>query len=185
MAKKKKDGKGKSKKEEAPPGPETDPVVLFRNYAKQCEFIGIEVNDSLKRALCNNEGENSSTQLLLGNGDNQQIVSSSISPKSATTKPLGPSGTRALVKAILGTCDHENKTKYTGFKEIRIWRSNLGDHGAIAMARLFREAGSEHKISLVELSDNNIGLEGAIALGRSLCAGVSAAFQLYFFLERL
>lgn len=170
MAKKKKDGKGKKdKKDDVPAGPEADPNVLFRNYAKQCEFIGIEVNESVKRALYNNEAENSSTQLLIGDNG---AGSGDTTPSTSETKPLGPSGTRALVKAILGKCDHDNKTKYTSFKEIRIWRSNLGDHGAIAVAQLFRQAGPEHKISLVELSDNKIGVEGAVALGRSLCAGV-------------
>ena len=167
MAKKKKDGKGKKdKKDDVPAGPESDPNVLFRNYAKQCEYIGIEVNESIKNALYNNEAENSSSQLLIGDSG------AGSGNTTSATKPLGPSGTRALVKAILGKCDHDNKTKYTSLQELRIWRSNLGDHGAIAIAQLFRQAGPEHKISLVELSDNEIGVEGAVALGRSLCAGV-------------
>lgn len=163
--------KKKNKKDEVT-GPETDPAVLFRNYAKQCEHVGIEVNDSLKRALCNNENENGSSQLLIGNSGTSDNNTDS---KVQAAKPLGPSGTRALMKAILGMCDHDNKTKYTGFKEIRIWRSNLGDHGAIAIALLLREAGPEYKISLIELFDNDIGIQGAIALGRSLCAGVRFA----------
>lgn len=174
MPKKKKDNKGKKDKKEEVPGPETDPMILFRNYAKQCECVGIEVNDLIKRALCNNEDENSSTQLLIGGGEGDKNTNND--SRKTITEPLllGPSGTRALVKAILGMCDHDNKTRYTGFKEIRIWRSNLGDHGAIAIALLFREAGPEHKISLVELSDNDIGVQGATALGRTLCAGVSS-----------
>jgi hypothetical protein len=162
MPKKKKDDKGKSKKKgEVEAGPETDPFVLFRNYSKQCESVGIPTNESIKRALCFNENENSSSQLLIG--EDQQDSSSS---------PLRSCGCRALVAAILGKCNHESATKYTALKEIRIWRSNLGDHGAIAIARLLREAGPEFNISLLELSDNNIGVQGAIALGRSLCIGV-------------
>ncbi len=149
---KKKEGKSKGKIE-VEAGPEIDPFVLFRNYSKQCESVGISVNEAIKRALCFNENESSSSQLLIGE------------------EPLGSCGCRALVAAILGKCNHE-ATKYTAFKEIRIWRSNLGDHGAMAMAQLLREAGPEFNLSLLELSDNNIGVQGAIALGRSLCAGM-------------
>ena len=161
MAKKAKDKNKSKKKGEVEPGPETDPFVLFKNYSKQCESVGITFHESVKRALCFNENENSSFQLLIGEDE-----------ENSSSKPLGSWGCRALVMAILGKCNHENATKYTAFKEIRIWRSNIGDHGAMAIGRLLREAGPEFNISLLELSDNNIGFEGAQALGRSLCAGV-------------
>lgn len=161
MPKKTKDKSKSKKKGEVEPGPETDPFVLFRNYSKQCESVGVTFNESVKRALCFNENENSSCQLLIGKDEHD-----------SSSKPLGSWGCRALVMAILGKCNHETATKYTAFKEIRIWRSNIGDHGAMAIGRLLREAGPEFNISLIELSDNNIGVEGALAIGRSLCAGV-------------
>ncbi len=149
------------KASEADLGPESDPFVLFRNYSKQCESTGIAYNESVKRALCHNENEQSSSQLLIGDDEN-----------NPSYKPLGSWGCRALVAAILGKCNHEDAAKYTAFKEIRIWRSNIGDHGAMAIGKLLREAGPEFNISLLELPDNNIGALGAVAIGRSLCAGV-------------
>jgi hypothetical protein len=163
MPKKSKDkGKQSKKKEQVEPGPESDPVILFRNYTKQCQSVGVAVNEILKRALCSNENENCASQLLIGTNE-----------ESRSSKPLGSCGIRALVAAILGKCNHGETQKYTALKEIRIWRSNLGDHGAMAIAKLMREGGREHRLAYIELIDNNIGLEGSVALGRSLCAGVS------------
>ena len=38
--------------------------------------------------------------------------------------------------AILGDCNDHDSVKYNAFLSISIWKSNLGDHGAAAIARL-------------------------------------------------
>jgi hypothetical protein len=68
---------------------------------------------------------------------------------------------------------------YTAFQEIRIWRSRIGDDGATALARLLNKCDKPNngvgniKINLLDLLGNEIGPRGALALGRSLCMGVS------------
>ena len=142
--------------------PESDPFILYRNYSKQCESVGIITNDLVKIALCSSDNDNNSSQIIIGDNEMQ----------SPSSTPLGPSGCRALVAAILGECNHEDATKYKSLKELRIYKSKLGNDGAVAVARLLRKAGTELHLSCLELSDNNIGLQGAVALGRSLCSGV-------------
>jgi len=141
-------------------GPESDPFVLFRNYSKQCESVGIEANETIKKVLCQNENPNSICQLLIFPQDNSTALSAA--------------GCRALVSAILGECNDCDAGKYTAFKEIRICNSNIGDEGAIALSRLLSKCdGIDQKCLYLELPDNFIGTRGALALGRSLCCGVS------------
>lgn len=161
--------KEKSKKKtDKETGPESDPTLLFRKYSKQCESIGIEVNETIKKALCQNENPNSVTQLLLGPGDSD-----------ASLPLIGDGCCRALFSAILGECSDQDagKYQYTAFEEIRIWQTNISDQGAIAISRfLSRCNGTDFKLRYLELSDNRIGATGALSIGRSLCCGVSSLF---------
>ena len=78
---------------------------------------------------------------------------------------------------------------YTAFEEIRIYRENIGDQGAKAISNLLSRSNTNMKkskgskesvatgvgfnVKYLELSDNGIGPIGGLALGRSLCCGVS------------
>lgn len=159
---------------------ESDPFLLFKHYCKQCEAVGIDTNDAIKKALCQNESPNHQSQLLLG-------------PADADSPAIGDGGCRALVSAILGECEHHMKGpndttnpngnseyKYTAFEDIRIWGSKISDNGAVAFARLLRRCnGVDFKVWYLELSDNQISQSGALSLGRSLCSGVSSEFHLF------
>ena len=56
--KKKKDSESK----EDTPGP--DRVLLFRVYLKQCERVGIAINETIKKTLCQDENPTGTSQLL-------------------------------------------------------------------------------------------------------------------------
>lgn len=169
---KSKDGKDKKDKKEANVGvdPQPDPLILLKTYAKQCEALGLIPNNTLKKALTK-ENPNKVTQLLIV-GDSEDDAS----------QLLGPGGCGALVSAILGECNDHDSVKYNAFQSISVWKSNLGDHGAAAIARLLSKCdGDDHKLAYLELPDNNIGALGALALGRSLCCGVSRISKAQFF----
>lgn len=51
---------------------------------------------------------------------------------------------------------------------IRIWRCNIGDDGAVAIADYLVKGGVDIAVSFVELMDNNIGARGCAALGKAL-----------------
>lgn len=289
----------------------TDPFVLFQNYTKQCQYMGIEIHNAVRHALIvrpkqqqsavttsssikKEEGGKSSSapsnkssksdgsfpsqscvQLIIGpeekkhelegtrgskgkdnnksaekknissttssstntiikttNKDQYQlqqeitvtnsgangntgsrsdimIMDNGITTIDDEQEVLGDGGCRALVAAILGEVGghvmsskepsitsankiHESFVKenagvftvYTAFQEIRIWRSRIGNDGSIALARLLNSkcrlstggTGAFIKINLLDLLGNEIGPRGALALGRSLCMGVSLLY---------
>lgn len=57
---------------------------------------------------------------------------------------------------------------YKLIKSIRIWRSNIADDGAAAIAEVLRLGGIDVQIQFLELLDNNIGPRGGLALGTAL-----------------
>ena len=150
-----------SESKEDTPGP--DRVLLFRVYLKQCERVGIAINETIKKTLCQDENPTGTSQLLLG-------------PEDDSAPLIGAGGCRALFSAILGNADDQN-TRYTAFEEIRIWRSNISDQGAKAISHLLKNSnGRDFNVKYLELSDNHIGALGALSLGRSLCCGVSIRY---------
>lgn len=60
---------------------------------------------------------------------------------------------------------------YKCLKNIRIWRSNINDDGAAAIAEVLRLGGADVPLLYLELIDDNIGPLGAMALGKSLSRG--------------
>lgn len=82
--------------------------------------------------------------------------------------PLGPGGTRALMTAIMGSGTGMKGGPYKLIRSIRIWRSNISDDGAAAIAEVLRLGGVDVQIQYLELLDNNIGPRGGLALGASL-----------------
>ena len=156
-----KKGKGKKDKvKEIDPG--ADPVRLHQSYLKQCEVIGIEVqnDDPVSKALLKEENPSRGCQILIGRENDDEISISS-------------GQCRALVAAILGQCHGGENIPFTGLKELRIWRSAIGDIGATAIAEILRTNEPKLQLRYLELPANNITSQGALALGESLCARVS------------
>ncbi|KAL9188584.1 hypothetical protein ACHAXT_006962 [Thalassiosira profunda] len=160
--------KTKAKPTAADLGPDSDPKILYKNYLNECKAIGIEPHASVKDTLTNEENTNLGKQLLvLGSGD-------------AT---LGPGGCRALVNAMIGgkaDASTSGHTPYTAAKELRICRSNINDAGARALSSLLMATAHQlspdlqpWQLEYLELSDNNIGKDGCLALGRALCVGMN------------
>lgn len=109
--------------------------------------------------------------------------------------PIGPGGTRALMTSILGIgpgmnfvpkpcaegakggVEKEGKwtrlapNTYKLLKSLRIWRCNIGDGGAQAVAELLELGGSECALAFLELMDDNIGPMGGLAIGQALSYG--------------
>ncbi len=168
---KKKQKKDSSSKEDVP-GPDRN--LLFRIYSKQCEKVGIAVNDTIKKVLQQEENPNGDSQLVLGPDDDSDPL-------------IGAGGCRALFTAILAEVEDQN-IPYSFFEEIRIFRSKISDAGAKAISRLLSKSnGKDFNVKYLELSDNHIGPSGALCIGRSLCCGVSPDifYILYLYFKQI
>jgi hypothetical protein len=148
-------------------GPYSDPEILHKNYVKECAAIGIEAYRPVKDALTNVNNPNRGKQIM--------ILQQSKEDKNC----LGPDGCRALVNAIIAQ-------PFTAAKDIRIC-SQIKDSGAAALGKLLAASAKKPniqpsdptatqpmwQIEYLELINNDIGRDGALALGRSLCVGMS------------
>lgn len=124
-----------------------------------CKSISINPNQKVVDSICppldGNADPVELTQLILDNSDG----------------PLGPGGTRALTCALLGDGPGLLGGPFRVLKTIRIWRCNIGDDGAVAIADYLVKGGVDIAVSYLELMDNNIGARGCAALGEALnCA---------------
>lgn len=160
--------KGAGKEEALELGPGSDPLILYNDYAKECRAAGIDTFGPLKNALTNDENPHRGKQIIL-----QQS-------QTEGGPTLGPHGCRALVNAMIG------RVPFTAIKDIRIC-SKIEDGGAAAVASLLSTtakkmvlgpnnsstAPPEWQLEYIELINNDIGCDGALALGRSLCVGMN------------
>lgn len=135
-----------------------DPLVFLQNYQKYCKLIGIQANGNMAKQLTDEE-KYPVTQLIF----------------DEEFGPLGPGGTRAVMTALMPpTAPPIPGMKggpYKLLQSIRIWKSNIGDDGAAAIAEVLRLGGADVKITYLELLDDGIGPRGAMALGLSLSYG--------------
>jgi len=166
MPKAKEEGKGKDAPVEEL-GPYSDPEILHKNYVKECAAIGIEAYSPVKDALTNVDNPNRGKQILI------------LQQSKVGGNCLGPDGCRALVNAIIAQ-------PFTAAKDIRI-SSNIKDSGAAALGKLLAATTKKPsiqppdpsatqpiwQIEYLELINNDIGRDGALALGRSLCVGMN------------
>lgn len=166
-----KDKAGGSKKEEQT---NYDPSILHNTYVQACNSIGIkpygfDTNDS-----------------------GEQIIITGSSKKE--NDRLSSGGCRALMKALSGKLVRGDVLStvepFTSLKDLRIRSSNIQDTGALAVATFLRataevktpkEASEEKattaqpqwKLQYLDLSDNVIGHQGALQIGRSLEVGMN------------
>lgn len=154
-------------------GPDSDPKVLYTNYTKECVKVGIEPYGPLKDTLLNEENPNQGKQIIV------------VLPRIKGVDALGSGGCRALVNAMIAK--DSSSVPFTATKELRICSSSLGDAGAQHISKLLMATSTkrpvdpkdptstqpEWKLEYIELMDNDIGAEGANALGRSLCVGMN------------
>ncbi len=167
-----KDKAGGSKKEEQT---NYDPSILQNTYVQACNSIGIK------------------PYTFVTNADGEQIIITGSSKKE--NDRLSSGGCRALMKALSGklnTGDDVLSTvePFTSLKDLRIRSSNIQDTGALAVATFLRatvevktpKEGSEEtastaqpqwKLQYLDLSDNVIGHQGALHIGRSLEVGMN------------
>jgi hypothetical protein len=145
-------------------GPYSDPEILHKNYVRECAAIGIEAYSPVKDALTNVENTNRGKQILI------------LQQSKVDGNCLGPDGCRALVNAIIAQ-------PFTAAMDIRI-SSNIKDSGAAALGKLLTATTKKlgikppdpepmWQIEYLELMNNDIGRDGALALGRSLCVGMN------------
>ena len=131
-----------------------DPMVLLGNYQKYSKLVGLNANAGLTKSISDEENR-PLTQLVIDDEYGQ----------------LGCGGTRALMTSIMGSGPGMKGGPYKLINSLRIWRSNIGDDGAAAIAEVLRLGGAEVKIGYLELLDNNIGPKGCTGLGQSLGQG--------------
>ena len=84
---------------------------------------------------------------------------------------LGSGGCRALMCALMGNGAGMKGGPYKLLKYMRIWRGNVSDDGASAIAEVLRLGGAEVQLNYLELIDCNVGPRGGLALGASLSKG--------------
>lgn len=162
--------KGKEKGEDASAeelGPYSDPETLYKNYVKECAAINIEAYGPVKDALTNPNNPNRGKQIII------------LQPTKEDGNYLGPDGCRALVNAIIAQ-------PFLAAKDIRI-SSKIRDSGASILGSLLAAAARKPstepsdqsalqpvwKLEYLELINNDIGHDGALALGRSLFVGMN------------
>lgn len=131
-----------------------DPATFLSNYQKFCKLIGLPANAGVAKNL-NDEEKWPVKQIII---DDECGL-------------LGPGGTRALMTALMGSGPGMKGGPYKLLESVRIWRSNAGDEGVMAIAQVLQLGGAEVKLNYLELLDNNIGPRGCLALGHSLAKG--------------
>ena len=131
-----------------------DPATFLSNYQKFCKLIGLTANAGVAKNL-NDEEKWPVKQIIIDD----------------EFGPLGPGGTRALMTALMGSGPGMKGGPYKLLECVRIWRSNAGDEGVMAIAQVLQLGGAEVKLNYLELLDNNIGPRGCMALGHALSKG--------------
>ncbi len=131
-----------------------DPAAFLQNYQKFCKTIGLPANSGVAKNL-NDEEKWPVKQIIIDD----------------EFGPLGPGGTRALMTALMGSGPGMKGGPYKLLECVRIWRSNAGDEGVMAIAQVLQLGGAEVKLNFLELLDNNIGPRGCMALGHALAKG--------------
>ena len=138
-------------------------TTLYKNYVQVCESIGIEPYHDLKQ-LPSTTGE----QIIITGSNDMKLAS----------------GCRAIMNALSGKLEGASAEPFTSLKDLRIRSSDIGDCGAIAVANFLRTIAVEVKqdggrpeaqgrLQFLDLSDNKIGHQGALHLGRSLEVGMN------------
>lgn len=170
-----KGAKAKKKSDDENVGPDKDPAALLSSYVKTCQSIGLPPppNDCIVKSLKDTENEHYGKQIVV---DGQ--VNSSSDDDSAL---LGPGRCRALAVAISGR-GHGLPMSEDGqpivsslLTDLRIWKSKIGDDGAIAIADMLRLGRPSLNLTFIELLDCKIEARGALALGKSLSCAVCKA----------
>lgn len=152
MPKKGKKGKGKKGKSKAV-GP---PVNILRdNYKLACKLIGekpdAELIAEFDEAM---SGNIAYTQLCIGD------------------RPLGPAGVRCIAEGIKGIMTGMQSGPYLQLSNLQLWNCGAMSAGAIAMGGMLSSIkDKELQLTLLDLSNNNIGVEGMAAIGAALAVG--------------
>ncbi|ETM02456.1 hypothetical protein L917_01097 [Phytophthora nicotianae] len=110
--------------------------IVAANYGKACKAIGVLVNPHVNEIFRGKEEDGDLVNLIL-EGEN--------------VGTLGPGGVRF------------SNGPYTQLRYIRIWKQEIGNEGAAAIASLL-QAASDVNIAYLELLDCGIGEQGCKAL---------------------
>ncbi|ETI56224.1 hypothetical protein L916_01128 [Phytophthora nicotianae] len=110
--------------------------IVAANYGKACKAIGVLVNPHVN-------------EIFRGKEEDGDLVNLILEGESVGT--LGPGGVRF------------SNGPYTQLRYIRIWKQEIGNEGAAAIASLL-QAASDVNIAYLELLDCGIGEQGCKAL---------------------
>ncbi|KAL4108414.1 hypothetical protein PRIC1_000130 [Phytophthora ramorum] len=122
--------------------------IVATNYGKGCKAIGVQVNPHVNELFRGKEEDGDLVNFIL-EGEDVGI--------------LGPGGVRALTMGIMGVGPGITNGPYTQLRYIRIWKQEIGNDGAAAIAGLL-QATSGVNIAYLELLDCGIGEDGCRAL---------------------
>jgi hypothetical protein len=151
MAKKGKAG-AKGKKKAGPVGPNGE--TLLENYRKACKLIGVEPSMPFLQSL-----------------DAILAETPTITQLCVADQPLGPAGVRCIAAGLMGELPGMEGGLYLNLTNLHIWRCGAKDDGVAAIAKLIHNQEKEFQLGVLDLLDNDVGLRGCEALGRSLAAG--------------
>ncbi|CCI40079.1 hypothetical protein ABG067_001162 [Albugo candida] len=166
------------KKKNAPDAVNISRQMLLANYAKTCRSMGLNTNTLIYELIRGNEEQSELYNVLLEDAGGV----------------IGPTDLKAFTCAILISFPHyypvslndEALTRtygvglsgtgiYTHIRCIRIWRQEVGNEGALAIASLLRC--TKISITRLELLDCDIGEQGCHAIAGAL--GTSTSGKLH------
>ncbi|KAG2777360.1 hypothetical protein Pcac1_g12263 [Phytophthora cactorum] len=116
--------------------------IVATNYGKACKAIGVQVNPHVNEIFRGKEEDGDLVNLILEGED---------------VGTLGSGGVRALTLAIMISFP------LVSLRYIRIWKQEIGNEGAAAIASLL-QASSGVNIAYLELLDCGIGEDGCRAI---------------------
>ncbi|KAG2815907.1 hypothetical protein PC116_g4017 [Phytophthora cactorum] len=126
--------------------------IVATNYGKACKAIGVQVNPHVNEIFRGKEEDGDLVNLILEGED---------------VGTLGSGGVRALTLAIMISFPLVSvwftNGPYTQLRYIRIWKQEIGNEGAAAIASLL-QASSGVNIAYLELLDCGIGEDGCRAI---------------------
>lgn len=157
MPKKKKGKKKKGKQSHV--GPDT--AAFMENYLFACRILGTPTQPEFEEEV--------GTMITEGSQLSQIVFGE---------RELNPLGMRCIVEGLLGTMvpigaeaaeRKMNGETYLNVSEIQVWKSNVGDDGAGAIAKLMKTVKDKSfRLTIVDLMHNNIGPRGCAYLGAAL-----------------
>ncbi len=152
-------------------------IIVLDLYRKHCKNAGIVPDKEIEACFSTSENPNNGKQLIV----TDLLTNANFHLKALSRSCLGEdpryySMLQTNKEQDASTNDKEQTSvlvRYSGLKEIRIWRTTIGQEGIRAIAQLFDRGGKHINITYLEMLDCGLDEVGARLLGRSFSRGMN------------